>query len=259
MKKFILVFTLIFLAGCVQNTTNVGHSEVNRGQLMLISSEEINEASAKAYTQIIDKARATNTLNKDPKLTQRVNNISNRLIAKTSYFRQDSSKWNWEVNVITSDTINAWCMAGGKIAVYTAIVEKLNLNDDELAFILSHEIAHALREHVREQQSQEMIKSGLINVASIFGVDNTILGVANLAANVGISLPFSRSHENESDEIGLELAYMAGFNPDGAVSLWKKMQEHSGDGGLEFLSTHPSHENRIKNLQALAVKLKANN
>ena len=257
MKKIILIFALIFFVGCMQNTTNVGHSEVDRGQLMLISSDEINEASAKAYGEVIQKAKASNTLNKDPNLTNRVKNISNRLITKTSYFRQDSTKWDWEVNVITSDTINAWCMAGGKIAVYTGIIEKLNLNDDEIAFILAHEIAHALREHVREQQSQEMIKSGLINVASVFGVDNTILGVANLAANVGISLPFSRSHENESDEIGLELAYMAGFNPDGAASLWTKMQEHSGDGRLEFLSTHPSHENRIKNLQTLAAKLKA--
>ena len=148
-------------------------------------------------------------------------------------------------------------MAGGKIAVYTAIVEKLNLNDDEIAFILAHEIAHALREHVREQQSQNMIKNGLIGVASIFGIDNTILSVADLVANVGVTLPFSRSHESESDEIGLELAYMAGFDPDGAASLWRKMQENSGNGGLEFLSTHPSHESRIENLQALANKLKS--
>ena len=148
-------------------------------------------------------------------------------------------------------------MAGGKIAVYTAIVEKLNLTDDEIAFILSHEIAHALREHSREQQSQELVKNGLISVASMFGVDSTILGVASVAANVGISLPFSRSHESESDEIGLELSYMAGYNPDAAASLWRKMQEHSGDGGLEFLSTHPSHESRIENLEELAAKLKA--
>ena len=108
MKKIILIFALIFFVGCMQNTTNVGHSEVDRGQLMLISSDEINEASAKAYGEVIEKARKSNTLNKDPNLTNRVKNISNRLIAKTSYFRQDSTKWDWEVNVITSDTINGW-------------------------------------------------------------------------------------------------------------------------------------------------------
>ncbi len=257
MKRYLLIFFTIILAGCMQNTTNVGKSQVDRSQLMLISSDEINEASAKAYNEVIAQAKASNTLNKDPKLTKRVRDISNKLIAKVPYFREDSAKWDWEVNVITSDTINAWCMAGGKIAVYTAIVEKLNLNDDEIAFILAHEIAHALREHVREQQSQNMIKNGLIGVASIFGVDNTILSVADLVANVGVTLPFSRSHESESDEIGLELAYMAGFNPDGAASLWRKMQENSGNGGLEFLSTHPSHESRIENLQALANKLKS--
>lgn len=257
MKRYLLIFFTIILAGCMQNTTNVGKSQVDRSQLMLISSDEINEASAKAYNDVIAQAKASNALNKDPKLTKRVRDISNKLITKASYFREDSAKWDWEVNVITSDTINAWCMAGGKIAVYTAIVEKLNLSDDEIAFILAHEIAHALREHVREQQSQNMIKNGLIGVASIFGVDNTILSVADLVANVGVTLPFSRSHESESDEIGLELAYMAGFNPDGAASLWRKMQENSGNGGLEFLSTHPSHESRIENLQALANKLKS--
>lgn len=257
MKRYLLIFFAIILAGCMQNTTNVGKSQVDRSQLMLVSSDEINEASAKVYSDVIAQAKASNTLNKDPKLTKRVRDISNKLIAKAPYFREDSAKWNWEVNVITSDTINAWCMAGGKIAVYTAIVEKLKLNDDEIAFILAHEIAHALREHVREQQSQELVKNGLISVASMFGVDNTILGVANVAANVGISLPFSRSHESESDEIGLELSYMAGYNPDAAASLWRKMQEHSGDGGFEFLSTHPSHESRIENLEKLAAKLKA--
>lgn len=258
MKKYILIFILIFFAGCMQSTTNVGRSNVDRSQLMLISSDEINEASAKAYSEVIAQAKAKNLLNRDLLLTNRVKNISNKLIAKARYFREDSANWDWEVNLITSDTINAWCMAGGKIVVYSGIIQKLNLNDDELAFIIAHEIAHALREHTREQQSQEMLKGGLISIASILGVDSTILGVANLAANVGISLPFSRSHENESDEIGLELAYMAGFDPDGAASLWRKMQELSGDGAIEFLSTHPSHESRIENLQALAAKLKAN-
>ena len=185
--------------------------------------------------------------------------LGDRLIAKAPTFRADSAKWDWEVNVITSKELNAWCMAGGKIAVYTALVEQLQLNDDEIATVMGHEIAHALREHVREQMSTQALKQGALNIASLFGVSNTTLNIANTLAEVGVSLPFSRSHETEADELGLELMYRAGYDPQKGIKIWEKMMSlGSGNTGLAvLLSTHPADDERLANLTELAAQLKA--
>ena len=244
------------LSGCESTTSN--SQTTNRSQLMLVSSEEIMAESAQAYDQVIAQAKAQNALNTNAAQTKRVKTIANKLIAKAPLFRADCANWDWEVNVINSDEVNAWCMAGGKIAVYSALLTQLNLSDDELATVLGHEIAHALREHVREQQSTEALKQGAFQIASLFGVDNTTLQVGQIAANLGLTLPFSRSHETEADELGLELMYDAGYDPDAGVSLWTKMMQlGSGNEGLAaLLSTHPADSSRIENLQALAQKLK---
>ena len=256
MKKLLtILFFIATLSGCTY-TTMSGFTNYNRSQLMLTPAAQINAQADQAYSQVIKQAKAKKLLNTNKKTTARVKRIANRLIATTPVFRPDAKQWNWEVNVITSDTVNAWCMPGGKIVVYSGIINKLKLTDDEIAIVVGHEIVHALREHSREQQSREMIKSGIIAIAAIMGADRGTLALGNTVANLGFSLPFNRQQETEADTIGLELAYRAGFNPDAAVSVWQKMSKMGGEQPPEFLSTHPSYEHRIDNLQQIANQLK---
>jgi len=187
-----------------------------------------------------------------------VRNISNRLIAHTDNFRPDAKSWKWEINVEENDEVNAYCMPGGKIMVYTGLINKLNATDDELGAVIGHEIAHALREHGRERMSiasvQQMGLAGLAVLASTSKSKNAAaLGVqgAALGANLFFALPNNREQEREADRIGLELSARAGFNPNAAISLWQKMSAQGGGKQPEFLSTHPSNENRIADLRSL--------
>ena len=246
------------MTGCVGSTTT-NSSTTDRTQIMLISEQEINTSAAQEYDKVIAQAKAQKALNTNAKQTKRVKNIANKLIAKASIYRPDSKKWDWEVNVINSDEVNAWCMPGGKIAVYTGLINTVKPTDDELAVVISHEVAHALREHSREQMSAEYAKQGALNIAAMFGVDQTKLAIGDAISNIGFSLPFSRSHETEADELGLELMNAAGYDTDAAASLWKKMMASSGgsSNALEnLLSTHPSNDDRIENLTELSAKLK---
>lgn len=248
--------TAPMLTGCESTTSN--STTTSRSQLMLTSSAEVMAQADQAYAQVIAEAKAQGKLNTDAKLTKRVQNIADRLIKKAPLFREDCKQWKWEVNVIDSDELNAWCMAGGKIAVYSGLVKTLNLTDDELATVMGHEIAHALREHVREQQSTQMIQDGIINVASTFlNLDSNTQTISKIVANVGVTLPFSRSHETEADALGLELMYDAGYDPTKASGLWKKMmaQGNSNDGLAVLLSTHPGNTDRMEKLDQLAKQL----
>lgn len=256
MKKLLIVLFFITTLSSCTYTTLSGFTNYNRSQLMLTSADQINTQADQAYSQVIKQAKDKKLLNTNKQTTARVKRIANKLIAATSAFRPDAKQWNWEVNVITSDTVNAWCMPGGKIVVYSGIINKLKLTDDEIAIVVGHEIVHALREHSREQQSREMIKSGIIAIAAIMGAERGTLALGNTVANLGFSLPFNRQQETEADTIGLELAYRAGFNPDAAVSVWQKMSKMGGEQPPEFLSTHPSYEHRIDNLQQIANQLK---
>jgi predicted Zn-dependent protease len=195
-------------------------------------------------------------LDRDPAEVQRVRTIANRLIVQTGAFRKDAPGWKWEVHVITSDQLNAWCMPGGKMAVYTALIQKLKLTDDELAAIMGHEIAHALREHGRERVSQQLAASLAVGVASAaLGLGQGGSQLADLVAQVTFTLPNSRLHEQEADRIGVELAARAGYDPRAAVSVWQKMTRADGGSPPQFLSTHPSPENRIKDLEVYAQKV----
>lgn len=245
------------LSGCESTTSN--SSTTNRSQVMLVSQQQVMQEAEQAYDQVLAEAKAANALNTNAAMTKRVKTIANKLIAKAPAFRADCKDWDWEVNVINSDQVNAWCMAGGKIAVYSAIITELDLTDGELATVLGHEIAHALREHTREQQSTEMVKEGAFQIASLFGVSDTAVNLGKAASNVAFTLPFSRSHENEADALGLELMYNAGYNPDEAVNLWTKMASlGSGNEGIAaLLSTHPSDSDRIANLKKLSEQLKS--
>lgn len=260
-KLYALITATILMTftGCA-TTTNSSASGVTRSQFMLLPSSAVDGMSAKAYAQTLSKAKSKNTLNVDKKMYNRVNRISQRLIQQVGVFRKDATKWNWEVNVEKNDALNAYCMPGGKIMVLSGLVEKIKATDDELAAVIGHEIAHALREHGRERMSQAYIQQfGLRALAAYIG-GGTSGALLNQGAAVGsqlfFALPNGREQERESDRIGLELAARAGYNPDAAVTLWQKMGAQSKNAPPEFFSTHPASANRIKDLQALAPKVR---
>jgi predicted Zn-dependent protease len=262
MKKMIyktmLVVTsavaLLSIQGCeTVQTTQAGAVGVTRKQQMSTSltREQIDKQSALAYNQLRQDASQKRVLNTDPILLARVQLIANRLIPQVTIYRPDAVNWKWEVNVFKSDEVNAFCMAGGKIAVYTGLIEKLKITDDELAAVMGHEIAHALREHVREQQSKQQVLGG-VGIAAVIG--GALMGVnvdpnlTQTGLQVAFGLPHSRQAEVEADDIGLELSARAGYNPKAAITLWQKMSAIGGGRPAEFLSTHPSPESRAADL-----------
>ncbi|MCC7487588.1 MAG: M48 family metallopeptidase [Burkholderiales bacterium] len=250
-----LLASMLGLASC-QTTTQPGTVGVERKQALLLSSAQVDQAAVQAYQQTVAVAAKKRALNRDAGQVARVRGIAQRLIPATSVFRPDAPRWKWEVNVITSGEINAWCMPGGKIAVYTGLIEKLRVTDDELAAVMGHEIAHALREHGRERASQQAVQQTVVGVgAALLGIGDAGASLANIVADVTVGLPYSREFEHEADRIGVELAARAGYDPRAAVSLWQKMSQASGGGPPQFLSTHPSPESRIKDLQVYAAKV----
>jgi predicted Zn-dependent protease len=247
------------LAACQSvQTTQQGAVGVDRTQMMspLVSEADLRAGAAQAYREEMGKERQKGMLNADAALTQRVRSITDRLIPATAAFRPDAPGWPWEVNVVRSDEVNAWCMPGGKIAVYTGLVTKLNLTDDEIAAVLGHEIAHALREHARERAS-EQVTAGLViqGGAAAMGAGRGTIDMAKLAYTVALRLPNSRVHESEADRIGVELAARAGYDPRAAVTLWQKMARADGGKGPEFLSTHPSADTRIRDLEVWSARV----
>lgn len=254
----IAVSLLATLSGCA-TTTKSSVSGVNRSQFMLLPASTVDNMSSQSYKETLKEADKKKTLNADPAMVQRVRNISNKLIAQVGVFRPDATKWKWEVNVEKNDQLNAYCMPGGKIMVLSGLIEKLNATDDELGAVIGHEIAHALREHGRERMSQAYVQQfGLQALASVIGGTAGSMAAqgAGLGSQLFFSLPNGREQEREADKMGLELSARAGFNPDAAVTLWQKMSANNKGAPPEFLSTHPASENRIKDLQALAPKVK---
>lgn len=257
MKRIFIpvLLMLAVLAGCeTVQTTGTGAVGVDRKQHMTVSAADMNQASAQSYVQTMQEAQQKGLLNRDRNQLNRVRTIAQRLIPAAGVFRADSQQWRWEVNVITSKEVNAWCMAGGKIAVYTGLMDTLQLTDDELAAVMGHEIAHALREHSREKASQQQLQNTAIGIgAAVLGVGQVGASLVNMAAQVTYGLPNSREFEREADHIGVELAARAGYNPRAAVTLWQKMARASGGGGgPAFLSTHPTPENRMQDLAKYA-------
>jgi len=251
------MLSALALASCqTVQTTQPGAVGVGRQQAMLLSAGEVDKSAVQAYQQEMKKAAGKNTLNRDAGQVARVRTIAQRLIPATAAFRADAPKWAWEVNVITSADVNAWCMPGGKIAVYTGLIEKLKITDDELAAVMGHEIAHALREHGRERASQQYAQSAVIGIgAALLGLGDTGAGLVNIVADVTIGLPYSREFEVEADRVGVELAARAGYDPRAAVTLWQKMGQAGGGAPPQFLSTHPSPQNRASDLTNYAARV----
>ena len=227
------------------------------GLRKLVPAEELEGASTQEYSKLLADARAKGALAPagHPQL-QRLRGIAARLVPQTAQWNDRARQWRWEVNLIGSKQINAFCMPGGKIAFYTGIIEQLNLSDDEVAMIMGHEMAHALREHARARIAKSQGTGTLLSLgAQLLGLGQ----LGDVAANIGtqlLTLRFSREDETDADLVGLELAARGGFNPQAAVSLWEKMgQAGGGAGGPSFLSTHPSGPARIQELQSNVPKV----
>ena len=223
----------------------------------LVPAESLERSAVQQYAQMLAQARAQGALAADgnPQL-MRLRAIAKRLIPFAAPWNERARAWRWEVNLIGSKQINAFCMPGGKIAFFTGILDQLRLTDDETAMVMGHEMAHALREHARERLAKTQATGiGLSLGAKLLGLGE----LGNTAANLGtqlLSLKFSRSDETEADLVGLELAARAGFDPQAAVRLWQKMGKATGgSGGIAFLSTHPSGQERIRELQQNVPKV----
>jgi predicted Zn-dependent protease len=251
-----LTLAAALLAGCA-STTEGGVVGAERKQLLLVSSQQLEQMAAQSYTKLQADAAHKGSLNTDPAMTQRVRTIARRIEPQTAVFRADAPGWKWEVNVINSSELNAFCMPGGKIAFYSGLIKQLNLSDDEIAVVMGHEISHALREHSREQVSQAMAAQGLIGVgAALLGLGEGTADMANTAYEALLATKFSRVDEAEADRIGLELTARAGYDPRAGVTLWQKMMKSSPGGRPpEFLSTHPAESNRIQQIESLLPKV----
>ncbi len=257
MRKLLAVTAVAIAAGCQSvDTTQPGVVGVDRDQRMMVSQQDMEQGAAKAYAQMMGEAQKKGLLDRNASQVQRVQAITKRLIPQTTSFRPDAAKWPWEVHVISVNEVNAWCMPGGKMAVYSGLIEKLNATDDELAAVIGHEISHALREHSRERASREMGTQMAVGVVgAILGVGQLGQSLGNMVADVTLNKPNSRTQEVEADRIGVELAARAGYDPRAAITLWEKMQKAGGGGPPQFLSTHPSHENRINDLRAYSERV----
>ena len=242
---------VIATAGCeTVNTTNAGAVGVDRKQQMLVPSATIEQGAAEAYEAELKAARDKGLLNTDKAQLARVTTIAKRIVAATPVFRADAASWNWQFNVQKTKELNAYCMPGGRIMVYSGLIEGLDLSDAELATVMAHEVAHALREHTRERVSrayaQQLVLQG---AAAVTGVSEGTANVANMVAEVTFQLPFSRDQESEADQIGLELMARAGYDPRAALTLWNKMAAAERSGQPKFLSTHPAPKDRIKAIE----------
>jgi predicted Zn-dependent protease len=257
MRILIALLLLAAAAGCeTVDTTKPGTVGVERHQRMLVSSQEVDQAAAQEYRKVLVGAQQKGTLDRNPEYVARVRSVLSRLIPHTAAFRPDAPRWPWEIHVIQDNQLNAWAMPGGKMVVYSGLIEKLRLTDDELAAIMGHEIAHSLREHARERVSQEMATNlGLGIAGAVLGLGDIGQELANAVAQVTFTLPHSRGQETEADRIGVELAARAGYEPHAAVSVWQKMLQAGGGGGPQFLSTHPSPENRLADLKVYADRV----
>jgi predicted Zn-dependent protease len=228
---------------------------------MLISPEAAIVESKKAYLSTVSDLNKENKLIDDPLMSDRVATITGRLVTEAVAMYPQSKDWEWSVAIIDDDeTVNAWCMAGGRMAAYTGLFEKLKLTDDEFAQIMGHEISHALANHTAERMSRAIaINMGVIAAGVASDNSAATLAGASLAAKFALELPNSRVAESEADRIGIELATRAGYDPAAAATLWQKMGALPGDRPPEFMSTHPAPENRQAALTALVPEMRTLN
>jgi predicted Zn-dependent protease len=241
-----LALLAILLTGCATSPTG-------RKQLMLVSEQSSIVSSKEAYLSTVGELNRAGKIEKNRAINGKVDLITGRLITEAIKMRPDTANWEWSVVVIDDpEMINAWCMAGGRMAIYTGLLEQINPTDDELAQVMGHEISHALAKHTAEKMSMQMATA--VGVAAVgIASDNTGVALtgAALTAMLVVNLPNGRAAENEADQIGIELAAKAGYDPRAAATLWQKMGKASKSNPPQFLSTHPSPANRQQTLREL--------
>ena len=227
----------------------------------LVPAESVERSAGLQYSQLLKQAQNQNTLGpKDNAQVRRLRAIAQRIIPFAVVWNPRARDWQWEVNLIGSRQVNAFCMPGGKIAFYSGILNQLQLSDDEVAMVMGHEVAHALREHARKRMGKSAVTQGAARiggavVAGVFGIDPRLTdGVARGGANL-LTLEFSREDESEADLVGMELAARAGYDPRAGVSLWQKMGAANKNAPPQWLSTHPSGKSRIKEIEANLPKV----
>ena len=222
----------------------------------LIPAETIERSAAQQYAQMLQQAHAKNALgDKDHVQVRRLRTIAQKIIPFAVDWNPRAANWRWEVNLIGSKQVNAFCMPGGKIAFYSGILDQLKLTDDETAAVMGHEVAHALREHARERMGKNAATGiGATLLSTLLGLGELGQTVTNYGAQL-LTLQFSRSDESEADLVGMELAARAGFDPRSGVSLWQKMAAASKGAPPQWLSTHPSGNTRIADIEANLPKV----
>ncbi|MGE5452981.1 MAG: M48 family metallopeptidase [Acidobacteriota bacterium] len=222
----------------------------------LVPADQVEQAAQQQYAQLGQEARQKGALLPDtsPQVV-RLRAIAKRLIPYSLEWNRRASQWQWEVNVINSKELNAFCMPGGKIAFYTGILDQLQLTDDEVAMVMGHEIAHALREHARERMGKtSATKLGAGLISGLLGLGSTGDALLNMGGQL-LTLKFSRENESEADLVGMELAARAGYDPRAGVSLWNKMAAAAKGAPPQWLSTHPSGNTRIQDIEANLPKV----
>jgi predicted Zn-dependent protease len=258
MRKILTALTVAFLmlSGCQSNPIT------GRSQLMLVSEDTAISDSKEAYVAMLQPLAKEGKIDSNAAMVARVHEITGRLIAQAITYRPETKNWEWSVKVIDDPkTVNAWCMAGGKMAIYTGLIQQVKPTDDELAQVMGHEISHALAKHTAERMSRAMAMQVGLGALAVTQKDSQYAGLtltgAQAAALLALELPNSRTAESEADRIGIELAAKAGYDPHAAVSLWEKMARVGGDGKsrVDFLSTHPAPVKRMETLAALVPQM----
>lgn len=247
-----LLLVLVLLSGVppvqARDGVDVGG---NSAFANLVSADQVEQSASQQYAQMLSQAASKNALGpKDNAQVQRLRGIARKIIPFTAEWNPRARQWNWEVNLIGSSQINAFCMPGGKIAFYSGILQKLKLTDDEVAMVMGHEIAHALREHARERMGKNAATGIGANLLSqVLGLGQVGQTVTHYGAQL-LTLEFSRTDESEADLVGMELAARAGFDPRAGVTLWQKMGASNSSAPPQWLSTHPAGATRIADIQA---------
>ena len=245
------------LLGAIGNANAQVPDECKRsGFTKFVSAEQLEQAAGQQYAQMLQQASGQRGLApKDHPQVQRLRYIAQRIIPFTNLCNDRAKLWRWEVNLIGSEQLNAFCMPGGKIAFYLGILAKLQLDDDEVAMIMGHEVAHALLEHARERMGKTTATRGAIELgAALFGLGNTGRLFADLGGQL-LTLRFSREDESEADALGLVLAARSGYNPRAGISLWQKMMNANKGAPPQWLSTHPSGDSRIHDIEARLARV----
>ena len=260
MRRLLVLLLLLSAFNANAQTKQSEGVDVQKSRLPMLPASMVERGAAQQYAQLMRAAGQRQLLNRDTVQLERLRRIARELVPHATRFNKDIQKWQWEVNLISSRAVNAFCMPGGKIGFFSGILDGLQLTDDEVAAVMGHEMAHALLEHGRARITAEYAKAlGVTAVAIVFNLGNVSTEVLAQAANVAVNLPYARRHERDADLVGMELAARAGYDPRAALAVWHKMQKYAQASARgqppQFLSTHPSHATRIKEIEAALPKV----